>query len=75
MAPYVSLRDQRMMEVPVFPASQRTTGRRLETLLVRQALFAEESKTLAALLDTLLSKLLSGELRVRDAERFIEKVT
>jgi type I restriction enzyme S subunit len=75
MAPYVSLRDQRMMEVPVFPDSQLTIGRRLETFLVRQALFAEESKTLAALRDTLLSKLLSGELRVRDAERFIEKVT
>lgn len=31
-----------------------------------------ESCTLAALRDTLLPKLLSGEIRVRDAERFVE---
>jgi len=31
-----------------------------------------ESRTLAALRDTLLPKLISGELRVKDAERFIE---
>ena len=30
-----------------------------------------ESRTLAALRDTLLPKLISGELRVKDAERFI----
>jgi len=34
----------------------------------------EESATLAALRDTLLPKLISGELRVKDAERFIEGV-
>ncbi len=32
-----------------------------------------ESGTLAAMRDTLLPKLLSGEIRVRDAERFVEK--
>jgi type I restriction enzyme S subunit len=64
MAPYVSLRDQRAMEVPVFHESQEAITRRLETLLGRQALFAEESKTLAALRDTLLPKLISGELRL-----------
>ena len=31
----------------------------------------EESRTLAALRDTLLPKLISGELRIQDAERFI----
>ena len=30
-----------------------------------------ESRTLAALRDALLPKLISGELRVKDAERFI----
>jgi type I restriction enzyme, S subunit len=35
---------------------------------------AHESRTLAALRDTLLPKLISGELRVRDAERIVEKV-
>lgn len=33
-----------------------------------------ESRTLAALRDTLLPKLISGELRMRDAERFIERI-
>jgi type I restriction enzyme S subunit len=32
-----------------------------------------ESRTLAALRDTLLPKLISGELRVKDTERFIER--
>ena len=35
---------------------------------------SEESRTLAALRDTLLPKIISGELRIKDAERFIEKV-
>jgi type I restriction enzyme S subunit len=33
----------------------------------------EESRTLAAIRDALLPKLLSGEVRIRDAERMIEK--
>jgi len=33
----------------------------------------EESRTLAALRDTLLPKLISGELRVKDAERFLKE--
>jgi type I restriction enzyme S subunit len=33
----------------------------------------EQSRTLAAIRDTLLPKLLSGEIRVKDAERFVEK--
>tara|TARA_R110000787_G_scaffold93946_2_gene196432 strand:- start:3195 stop:4466 length:1272 start_codon:yes stop_codon:yes gene_type:complete len=33
----------------------------------------EESRTLAQLRDTLLPKLISGELRVKDADRFIER--
>lgn len=35
---------------------------------------AKESETLSALRDTLLPKLISGELRIRDAERFLERV-
>jgi type I restriction enzyme S subunit len=34
----------------------------------------EESRILAALRDTLLPKLISGEQRVKDAERFITRV-
>jgi type I restriction enzyme, S subunit len=33
----------------------------------------EQSRTHAALRDTLLPKLISGEIRVKDAERFVEK--
>jgi type I restriction enzyme S subunit len=35
----------------------------------------EESRSLAALRDTLLSRLISGELRVKCAERFVERVS
>ncbi len=34
-----------------------------------------EARTLAALHNTLLPKLISGELRVKDAERFVERST
>src|SRR5207237_1020858 len=42
-----------------------------EPRLVRQSLCRAQSRTLAELRDTLLPKLLSGELRVRDAERLV----
>jgi type I restriction enzyme S subunit len=70
MAPYVSLRDQRAMAVPVFPESQDQIAAHLDPLLARAAHARLESKSLAALRDTLLPKLISGELRVKDAERF-----
>jgi type I restriction enzyme S subunit len=38
-------------------------------LFARAAAAVRESRTLAALRDTLLPKLISGELRVKDAER------
>ncbi|MGI8424102.1 MAG: restriction endonuclease subunit S [Chloroflexota bacterium] len=44
-------------------------------LLGRMGASVSESRTLAALRDTLLPKLISGELRVNDAERFIEAAT
>jgi len=72
MAPYVSLRDQREMQVPVFPASQLAIAGRIDALLARQALCVQESKTLAMLRNVLLPKLVSGELQVQDAEKFIE---
>ena len=43
-----------------------------EPLLARSIAARLESRTLAALRDTLLPKLISGELRVRDAERVVE---
>lgn len=73
MAPYVSLRDQRQMEVPIFPESQVEIGDKIQPLLARQALNMAESRTLASLRDTLIPKLISGELRVPAAERLLEK--
>jgi type I restriction enzyme S subunit len=42
-----------------------------ETVLARSLACRRESRTLAQLRDTLLPKLISGELRVKDAERFV----
>jgi len=50
----------------------RSFERIVDPLFRRIRLAVMESRTLAALRDTLLPKLLSGELRVRDAERLLE---
>lgn len=44
-------------------------GQVVAPLMTRIRLNSEESGTLAAIRDTLLPKLLSGEIRVKDAER------
>ncbi|MFN3327113.1 MAG: restriction endonuclease subunit S [Bryobacteraceae bacterium] len=44
-----------------------------EPILARTLECRRESRTLAALRDALLPKLISGELRVRDAERFLKE--
>jgi len=44
-----------------------------ESLLTRALDCRRESRTLATLRDTLLPKLISGELRVKDAERFLKE--
>jgi type I restriction enzyme S subunit len=41
---------------------------------IYKKLYSGESRTLAALRDALLPKLLSGEIRVREAEREVEQV-
>jgi type I restriction enzyme S subunit len=46
--------------------------RSAESLLARTLKCRQETRTLTALRDTLLPKLISGELRVRDAKRFVE---
>jgi type I restriction enzyme S subunit len=72
MAPYVSLRDQRQMDVPLFQDTQRTVADQMRPLFDRQAALAAETKTLASLRDALLPRLLSGELSVAGAERVLE---
>ena len=71
MAPYVSLQDQRRMLLPILPSHQASVGEDIESLLSRQAILTEESNTIADLRDVLLPKLISGELRIADAERRI----
>ena len=46
----------------------------VEPLLARSFGLEGENNTLAALRDTLLPKLISGELRVKDAEHISEEV-
>lgn len=69
MAEYVSLRDQRRMLLTV-PAErdQESIGKRLEALQRRIWSNVAESKILQTCRDTLLPRLLSGELRPSAAE-------
>ena len=45
----------------------------IEPLFQKLSMNNNESLTLAALRDALLPKLISGELRVKDAERFLKE--
>jgi type I restriction enzyme, S subunit len=74
MAPYVSLRDQRNMTMPLFGPEQNSIADILDSLLDRASLNLDQSKTLARLRDALLPKLMSGELRVSVAERVVAEV-
>jgi type I restriction enzyme S subunit len=66
MAPYVSLQDQRKMVIQLPPPSaQREIATQLEAIDEKIATNAEQSRTLATLRDTLLPKLLSGEVSVK----------
>ena len=48
-------------------------GRQAKALFARGARAVRESRTLAALRDALLPKLISGEIRIKDAERFLKE--
>jgi type I restriction enzyme S subunit len=70
MADYVSLRDQQTMCLSLPDIGiQRVLGDVLGSLAERVELNRRMNGTLAALRDALLPKLMSGELRVRDAEK------
>ncbi len=71
MAPYVSLTDQRRMFVPDFRLADRQPSEEIEPLLMRQSLNIAENQTLASIRDLLLPKLMSGEIRVKDAKRVV----
>jgi len=55
--------------LPILAAFERI----VRPLYSRMVVNVRESRTLSALRDTLLPKLISGELRIRDAERIIER--
>jgi len=64
--------DHYWLAVP--PQSDATLfAARTAPLLARMKANDEEAKALAAIRDTLLPKLLSGEIRVKDAEKHMEK--
>lgn len=76
MADYVSLTDQRRMRITL-PSSKRQAelGRHLERLYSTIDQNTTQIGTLAALRDALLPQLMSGELRIIDAEKLLAQTT
>jgi len=66
-----SLRHFQLPRVPA-PVAE-AFGHAIKPLFGRSSAAVRESRTLAALRDALLPKLISGELRVKDAERFLRE--
>ena len=77
MADYLSLTDIRNLTIPMPPAtgSNEQQSPTMSGLLAQISARHEENRALAELRDALLPKLMSGEIRVRDAEKVVEKVT
>jgi type I restriction enzyme S subunit len=82
VAPYVTgavqpkLSQGRMNSMPFIFAGDRVChafAEVVEPLFAQVRTITDESRTLAALRDALLPKLISGEIRVKDAERFLEE--
>lgn len=65
----VYMSDQVLPPAPLLAQFEGITS----ALLRRVGSMVNESRTLAALRDALLPKLISGELRVKDAERFLAR--
>jgi type I restriction enzyme S subunit len=71
--PRVRWGDIARFEIPIPPEPLASTYSRLVSPMLRKAASSVlESRTLAQLRDALLPKLLSGELRIRDAEKMVE---
>jgi len=66
-----SLKHFRLPRIPAMVAE--AFGYFIKSLFVRSSNAERESRTLAALRDALLPRLISGELRVKDAERFLKE--
>ena len=63
------------MTAPIFPPSRHAVANQIAPLLDRQSANGAEMKTLATLRDTLLPKLISGELRVNPHAPPIERAS
>ena len=75
MAPYINLQDIRTLRVPLPAAEeQRRQGETQRALLAVHDGAQAESRRLADLRDTLLPELMSGRLRVKDAEHAVEEL-
>ncbi len=77
-AAYPAVRPEVVAATPAVLPSESVLGafsRLARAQLQKIAHNERESRTLTALRDALLPKLISGELRVKDAERFIGRVT
>jgi type I restriction enzyme S subunit len=73
MADYLSLRDVRSLRVTVPPQDQaQAFNEKCAAVHARVEASWGENKTLAALRDTLLPQLVTGKLRIKDAERAVE---
>lgn len=75
---FLELSRKNFKAMPVRVASEDVIKRfdaKVGPLHQRAAKAAQESRALAELRDALLPKLMSGEIRVRDAERVVEDVT
>ena len=75
MADYINLSDIGSLAISLPNIeSQRALGEILEPLDAMVAALRKESRYLVALRDTLIPRLMAGELRVRDAEKAVENV-
>jgi type I restriction enzyme S subunit len=73
-AAYPAVRPEVVAATPIVRSSDEVFGRFSRIagpLLAKRTQNERESRTLAALRDALLPKLISGELRVKDAEKFL----
>ncbi len=71
----INLTQLKSIQVIIAPISVRLAFNKLvETLEKKRETIYHESRTLANIRDTLLPKLMSGEIRVKEAETMIEEV-
>jgi len=73
---FANLSTGRFKQLPILQANEQTRtvfSKIVRPMLRRTELSQKEISTLSELRDTLLPKLISGELRIPDAEKFLEE--